>query len=217
MKNLLLVLVAASAGACQTARPVADYERFYDRQPGTVLVLPVINETTSAEAPAAFSSTIASPLLRRGYSVLPVLPSADLLRAEGIYDGEQVSNESLDAFRELLGAEAVLQVVLHSWDTVYIILASAVEVDMTYTLFDTETKEVLWSDRATHTIQSDSGGGSLLAAAINAAVTAAAVQYVDLAREANVYALRSLPAGPYSPKFAEERTRYLELQARRDS
>lgn len=217
MRTLLLMLVAVLAGACQTARPVADYERFYDRQPGTVLVLPVINETTSAEAPAAFSSTIASPLLRRGYSVLPVLPSADLLRAEGIYDGEQISNESLDAFRDLLGAEAVLQVVLHSWDTVYMVLSSAVQVDMTYTLFDTETKEVLWTDRETHTIQSNSGGGSLLAAAISAAMTAAAVQYVDMARQANEMALRSLPAGPYSPKFAAERTRYLQLQSRRDS
>lgn len=209
-----VAVLLLALGACQSPRPVSDYEHFYERQPRTILVLPVINETTSAEAPAAFSSTIASPLIQRGYVVLPVLPAVDLLRSEGIYEGEQVSSASLGAFRELLGADAVLQATLHSWDTVYIVFASGVEVHMTYRLYDTETGEILWEDSAKQSVQSDSSGHPL-AALINAAITAASVQYVDLARRANVHSLRSLPAGPMDERFEIEREKYLAAEARR--
>ena len=140
-----ILLLVVTLAACQAPRPVSDYERFYSRSPKTILVLPVINETTSAEAPAAFVSTIASPLLQRGYVVLPVLPAVDILRSEGIHEGDQVTTESLGAFRELLGADTVLQATLQSWDTVYLILASPVDVHMTSRLYDTETKGG-WSD-----------------------------------------------------------------------
>jgi len=210
---LLLCIIGVFA-SCQANRPVADYDRFYERQPKTILVLGVVNETSSAEAPAAFASTIASPLIKRGYVVLPVLPSVDLLRSEGIYEGEQITSASFKAFRDLLGADAVLQVTLHSWDTVYLVFASGVEVHMTYRLFDTETGEVLWEDTARRTVQSDSSGHPI-AAIINAAVTAMAVQYVELARLANAEGLRTLPAGPVSQAYNAERERYLASEAQR--
>ena len=43
------------------------------------------------------------------------------------------------------GADTVLQATLQSWDTVYLILASPVDVHMTSRLYDTETKGG-WSD-----------------------------------------------------------------------
>jgi hypothetical protein len=209
-----VAVLLLALGACQSPRPVSDYEYFYERQPRTILVLPVVNETTSAEAPAAFASTIASPLIQRGYIVLPVLPSVDLLRSEGIYTGEQLSSASLGAFRELLGADAALQTTLHSWDTVYLLFVSGVEVHMTYRLYDTETGEVLWEDTGVQSVQSDSSGHPI-AALINAAVTALSVQYVDLARKANMHSLQSLPAGPLDEQFEIEREKYLAAEARR--
>ena len=216
MKLYLLAPALASLSiSCEAPRPIHDYQRFYERQPQTVLVLPVINKTTSAEAPAAFSSTISSPLIQRGYSVLPVLPSAELLRTEGIYEGEEVAIENLRPFKDLIGADSVLRVTIHDWETVYMVLASAVEVEMTYELFDTETGEILWETSGRQSLQSDSSG-SILTAVVNAAITAASTRYVDLARRANIYALTSLPAGPFSVHFERDRTQYLAAQVRRD-
>ena len=207
-------LLGLLATSCTTTYPVGDFAAFYERQPNTLLVLPVINETTSAEAPAAFHSTIASPLIQRGYSVFPVLPSLAVLRAEGVYEGEQLRNTPPQIFKDLLGADAVLYVSLHTWDTVYMVLASGVKVSMTYELIDTETGETMWKDQATRTVQSDSSGG-LLAAMINAAITAMSTKYVGLARQANTMALAGLPAGPLHVNFEKERTRYLEIAAKR--
>ena len=90
------------------------------------------------------------------------------------------------------------------------ILASGVTVSMTYELVDARTGDTLWKDEGSRTVNSDSSGG-LLAAAINAAVTALSVQYVDLARQANALALVSLPAGPLHAKFEREREKYMKI------
>jgi hypothetical protein len=213
MKYGLASLLLLALCSCKTSYPVEDYELFYDRQPKSILVLPVFNETTSAEAPAAFQSTIGRPLINRGYYILPVLPTIDILRAEGVFEGEQLKNVPPIRFKETLGADAVLYVTIHSWDTTYLVLASGVEVSMTYELIDTESGETMWRDNARRSIQSDSSGG-LLAALVNAAVTALNVKYVDLARKANSMALVGLPAGPMHPRFDVERERYLAIAAK---
>ena len=210
MKNLIcFVVLLASLASCKSSAPIKDYDMFYELQPKTILVLPVTNETTSAEAPAAFQSTIASPLIQRGYYVLPVLPTINIMQAEGIYEGEQLQNVPPQRFGELLGADAVLYITLHSWDTTYMVLASGVSVSMTYKLVDTTTGEQLWIDTATRTVQSDTSGG-LLGALINAAITAMSTEYIDLASQANSLALVSLPSGVLSDRFERDRTKYVK-------
>ncbi len=214
MRQLALALfVVILACACTATPAVDDYAAFYEHQPRTILVLPVRNETTSAEAPGAFQSTIASPLIQRGYYIFPVLPTLDVMRAEGIFEGEELVGTPPARFKELLGADAVLYITLHTWDTSYAVLASGVTVAMTYQLVDTSTGATLWKDDAKRTIQSQASG-SLLAMAINAAITAMSTQYVYLAREANIAALASLPAGQMNRNFETERTRYLDVAAR---
>ena len=107
----------------------------------------------------------------------------------------------------------MLYVTLHSWDTNYLVFASSVSVSMTYKLVDTDSGDLLWEDSRTQVVQSDSNSNSgLLAILISAAVTAAATDYVPLARQGNAVALESLPAGPLSPDFDSERNRYLSEQ-----
>lgn len=210
------VLVLAS---CATKAPIKDYQAFYDHQPTSILVVPVFNETTSAEAPGAFQSTIARPLIERGYYVFPVQPTAAILQSEGVFEGGQLREVPPSVFAEHLGTDAILYVTLHAWDTSYAVLASSVEVSMTYSLVDALSGELLWEDTGSRTINSSSSSSSgniiadLLVAAVSAAVTAAGVEYVPLARDANKIALVSLPAGPLSAQFDAERGRYLAQAA----
>jgi hypothetical protein len=212
------VLLALSLASCATNQSVGDYEKFYDRAPYTVVVLPPTNQSPDAEAPRFFLSTITQPLVNRGYYVIPVEAVAEMMAVEGLAEGGALRQVKPQKFREHFGADAVLYVDILTWDTSYLVLASSVTVAMNYRLVHTDSGEVLWSESAQHTVTSDSAGGgglgSLVGALINAAVTAASTDYVPLAREANIYGLRTLPAGPYNDQFEEEKKRNLEAQKR---
>jgi hypothetical protein len=212
MRPFILIISAFLSASCGSA-VIKDYASFYEKQPNTILVLPVVNETTSSEAPDSFLSTIANPLIHRGYYVMPVTAGIAILRSNGIFEGAQLANISPSTFGEVLGVDAVLYVTLHSWDTNYLVFASSVSVSMTYKLVDTDSGDLLWEDSRTQVVQSDSNSNNgILAILISAAVTAAATDYVPLARQGNAVALESLPAGPLSPDFDSERNRYLSEQ-----
>lgn len=200
MKRALLLL-ALLAGCSTTSPEPPDFSSFYERQPTTILVLPVINETTAADAPIAFSSTILHPLVERGYYIYPLPATLEILQANGIFEGGQLENVDPTKFAEILGVDALLYVTLHAWDTNYAVIASSVEVAMTFRLVDTRTGETLWKNSVQRSVSSSSGSsGNLLAdlltAAVSAAATAAGTDYVPLARDANAGALASLPPGP---------------------
>jgi hypothetical protein len=205
-KALLSIALTLFAPSCAMSTP----DVVVPLEQRSILVLPVVNQTTSAEAPEAVLCTIGNPLIQRGFYVLPVIPSIEILRAEGLYEGGQLADIAPSAFGEHLGADAVLYITLHSWDTSYAVLASSVSVAMTYTLVDTATGATLWEDSGARVITSDTSQSSgnpfadLIAMAVSAAVTAAAQEYVPLARQANVQALRSLPIGPIGREREEE-------------
>ena len=77
---LALILVAAGCGG----RDLTRHAPYYRQEPRTILVLPVRNQTTDAEAPRFFLSTIGQPLIERGYYVMPPHLVAEAIAAEGI-------------------------------------------------------------------------------------------------------------------------------------
>lgn len=209
-----MVFLAACLVGC-VAPAVKDYEKFYQQAPFTVVVLPVDNHTADVEAPRFFLATITKPLVDRGYYVMPVEATAAILTAEGLGDGGSLAAVDPRKFHDYLGADAVLYVTLLAWDTVYAVFASGVTVSLAYKLVSTGTGDVLWETQQTQTIQSNSGGGGggiggLIAMAVNAAVTAAATDYVPMAMQANVNSCATLPPGPYNGRFEGAKKDYLE-------
>lgn len=209
-----LLPLALLAGCSSTPPEPPDYSKFYEHLPTTILVLPVINQTTAADAPVAFSSTILHPLVERGYFIFPLPATLEILQANGIYEGGQLESVETAKFHEILGADALLYVTLHSWDTNYVVIASSVEVAMTFRLVDARSGETIWENSVQRSVSS--GGGSsgnlladLLTAAVDAAATAASTDYVPLAREANAGALATLPPGPLRADHAEVRAKLL--------
>jgi hypothetical protein len=215
MKGLSIAAVPMFLVGCVSGPPVPDYERFYASAPYTVVVLPPTNESVDAEATRYFLSTITQPLVNRGYYVIPVEPVADMLAIEGLSEGGALREVNPKKFREHFGADAVLYVTIKKWDTNYAILSSSVEVAFEYRLVHTDSGDTLITANASSRRNSDSGGNSLIGALISAVVTAAATEYVALAREANDHGMRYLPAGPYHPAFEEEKKNNLE-RFRRD-
>ncbi len=207
---VVLVLLATS---CALA-PVDDWETFYARQPRSILVLPVENESTEVEAPRFFMATIARPIIQRGYYVLPVEPSAEILASEGFTAGAELQQVAPEKFRQYFGADGILFVTIRAWDTAYFILSSTVTVTLEYLLIDTRSGEEVWSGTATASRQS--GGHStgnifadLIAMTIDAAMTAAITDYVPLAREANQFVFQRLPPGAYHPAYESTKQRLI--------
>lgn len=206
------VVFSMFLAGCSTPA-VKDYELFYAETPFTIVVPPVHNQTADAEAPRYFLASITKPLVDRGYYVIPVEPTAEILAAEGLGDGGAIEAVDPRKFKEYFGADAVLYVTLLSWDTVYMVLASSVTVAMDYKLVSASSGQLLWETQHQETVQSGGGGGGglggLIAAAVNAAITAAATDYVPMAMQANLNACKTLPPGPYDAKFESEKQAYL--------
>ncbi|MGQ9589082.1 MAG: GNA1162 family protein [Planctomycetota bacterium] len=203
----------ASLAASCAAREVPDWESFYAKQPRSILVLPVENETTEVEAPRFFLATIAKPLIERGYYVFPVEATSDILASEGFAAGAQLEAVSPRRLGELFGADGLLYVTVHTWDTTYLVFASSVVVTIGYRLVDARSGDSIWESVATAERRSGASGTDpitlAISAAVDAALTAALTDYVPLAREANAAALRSLVPGPYSLEYEGTKERLI--------
>jgi hypothetical protein len=203
----LCALFALSGCAPQRHR---DLSEFRAHAPRSIVVVPVVNESTEVSAPSVFMTTVTRPLAERGYYVFPVYLTDLLLKDLGLYEAGHVHQLPPQRFLDLFGADAVLFITIKDWSTKYLVLQSSVVVDIEYVLKDTRTGMVLWESRQP-IVHSSGGGGNLIAMAVAAAAHALMTDYRPLAQQANGMVFlppRGIPAGPYSPEFGRDYGRF---------
>ncbi len=205
---LLTALLLLTAG-CTVREP--DRSVFEAHRPRSILVVPMLNETTALDAPAVVAAIVSRPLAERGYYVFPVYLTEALLRDLGLSEAGHVHALPPERFRELFGADAVLFVTITDWGNKYLIVDAASVVTLAFVLRDTRTGTVLWE--ATETVSQSNGGavgGDPIAMLIAAAVgylfsQAFDVDYRPLATRAAIQAImdpvNGLPAGPYAAEY----------------
>ncbi len=211
---LSTMLVCVGLAGCTV--PQHDYSAFFAHEPRSILVVPVLNETTELDASAVVATTLSRPLAERGYYVFPVYLTDALFKDLGLSEAGHVHELPPERFLELFGADAVLFVTVQDWSTKYLILQSATVVRLNYVLRDTRTGTVLWTQ--TQTVSRDSGTssdpiGALISAAVYYVISE--TLYVDerpLAVQADRLAFDApgtgLPLGPLHPQHGEDRDRY---------
>jgi hypothetical protein len=214
MSPFSCIVVACAAlclSGCVTPLPKPDYTNFFDHQPRSILVVPPANKTTAVDAPAVFLTTISAAFAERGYYVFPVLLVQDILNDLGATDEGAIAAIPPGKFKEVFGTDSILYVTITDWTTSYVVLASTITVGAEYRLVDASTGAVLWTDEAKVVHNSGGGGGGLIGLAVmavQAALTAATVQYRPIAIQANLMAAtksgHGLPAGPYHPEFQKD-------------
>jgi len=208
----LLVGLGVVAAGCASKPDYSGLEEYYKKEPKTVLILPARNMTTDAEAAQFLMATVSTPLIDRGYYVIPPHLLALALAHEGI----DLTGESWEVTPRLLhdhfGADAILYITITEWDTRYVVLKTEVTVGMTYKLVDARTGTVLWTRVSRRVVRSGSSGGGggiggliakLVVDSIDAALTAATTRYITLAADANRFAFAALPVGSYHGKYEE--------------
>lgn len=198
---LAVFLVSGCAG------PIAktDLSAFQAAKPRSILVVPAVNKSLDVDAPNYLLTTLSLPLAEKGFYVFPVHTAKTVLEQEGFYEGEVVHQQPPQALAKLFGADAVLYVTINRWDAQYAVFATTVTVNFDYRIVSKDGTE-LWSanKQMQYTPQNQSSGhplADLLVAAVSAAITRAAPNYMPLAYMANdqvfINGPSAIPNGPY--------------------
>jgi hypothetical protein len=198
---------------CAAAPPKKDYTAFRAANPRSILVVPVVNNTNNVEAPGLFLSTLPVPIAERGYYVFPVNMVRRVLEDEGLSDANLVHAADTARLCNLFGADSVLYVSIEAWTAQYLVITTQVTVEFDYVMKDGKTGDTIWKEhkKVVYAPQQQSGGSplaALVAAAVQAAVTKAAPNYMPLARQANAEVINTpgvgLPAGPHSNEYGKD-------------
>lgn len=210
----LLLPLTLLLSACATAPPARDLSRFQAAAPRSMLIVPVVNQSVDITASDYFLSTLTLPLAEKGYYIFPVHLVKRVLEDEGLSDANLVHGASAERLGNLFGADSILYVTIEHWDAKYYVLSTTVTVQLSYVIKDGRSGETLWNHRQQmiYTPQNSNSGhplATLIVAAVNAAVTKAAPNYLPLARQANnisfAYPGPGIPPGPYAAETAGTR------------
>ncbi len=213
----ILALVALTLGllaGCAAQQKPQDYTKFLAAQPKSILIIPVVNESTNVDAADYFLSTLPVPIAERGYYVFPVNLVKRILEDEGLADASLVHNADPTKLAAMFGADAILYATIKNWTAKYVVLSTSVQVEFEYVMKDGKTGETIWSTKKAmvYTPNNGNSGGNplatLIGALVQAAVTKAAPNYMPLARQANALALTypgdGFPAGPYRDEYGKD-------------
>lgn len=206
MKFLIISFVSLTLIGCATVQQ-KDMSAFNRAAPRSILVVPVVNKTLDIDAPLYVLTTLSIPLANKGYYVFPVNTTKYILEQEGLYEGDRIASVPVPTLAKMFGADAILYVTIKRWDAQYAVISTTVTVEFDYKLVAADGTEI-WTEnkKMAYSPQNNQGGGlgGLIAAAISAAITRAAPNYMPLAQSAHqqVFLMgpNQLPDGPYITK-----------------
>jgi len=209
----LVAMLAVLVTGC-ASKPPYDYTNYRQHLPRSILVLPPLNESTAVEATYGFYSIVTQPLAELGYYVYPVVVVDQFLKENGLPTAGEMHQIPLNKIDEIIGADAVLYIMVLQYGTKYQLINSATIVRASGKLVDVKTGLTLWEGVAA--VQENSGGsGNIIAdaivAAISQAVNSSADRAHDVSRTASYQLVREagqpMLYGPRHPEFGKENTK----------
>jgi hypothetical protein len=204
--GLILVSMLLLSGCAVPKMKVYDLTAYQQVAPRSILVVPVVNQSLDVDASNYVLSTLSVPLAELGYYVFPVNTVKVVLEQEGLHEPEQIRRMEASQLAALFGADAVFYVTIKRWDAQYAFIATTVTVEFEYEMTSRDGRKI-WEAKKqmVYSPQQNQSGhplAVLIAAAITAAATRAAPNYLPLTQQANNAALimdpTRLPPGPYA-------------------
>jgi len=202
-----LVVLSLMTGCATTpigTRAEAFPSMYSEKKPTSMLVVPVINNSTAADAGDLLNVTVAQPFVDHGYYVFPVPVVAEIFQREGVIEGAQARSLPMGLFRKNFGADSVLFLTIDEWDKTYAVIAANITVGIQYVLVSTDSSEVLWSYRQKVVIDTSGSSGVLLVDIISTAINTAIADYVPVAAQVHARAVEGLPFGKYHPQSGKD-------------
>lgn len=183
------------------------YPKLYKAHPVSILVLPAKNTTTSVDATDHFRYTITKPLAEKGYYVFPVHLVDSFFKSENLTNAEQIRQIPVQKLKEIFHADAVLYVDINAWDTNYSVLSSSVDVSLSFSLVDTNSREEIWQNNAyAYSYAGPDGNNGLIGLIVStiAAAINTSVDYTELSNVSNGAGVGIMAAGKYSTDYKKD-------------
>ncbi len=216
----ILTFMLVIAGCAEIETKMQAYPKMYSpsEKPISMLVVPVVNKSTAAEAPDLINSTLTVPFADNGYYVMPISIVSEIFKREGITEGSQILGLPAGVFKKNFGVDSVLYITINAWDTNYIVLAANVTVGMSYVLVSTEDNSVLWSYDQQIVVDTSQGqsSGLILLDIITTAIKTAVTDYIPIARQVNATAVATMPYGKYHPMVGQDGDMEVVLKSSRE-
>lgn len=209
--NLFIVILSAvMASSCYTTKPpvtlIQQYPKMYEEKPLSIAIMPPINHTTHVEAKDYFYTTLYVPLCEKGYYVYSPYLTMEMFQQESAYDAEMFLEGDLTAFRDVLGADAVMFTVIKSWERANV--SGKLTVQVEYILRSAKTGETLYNREGRVTIDksidSGQGGWAILVDMVATAINTALTDKIEAGRKCNARVLSNMPVGKYSPLYGKD-------------
>lgn len=206
MRHCFLALIAlALLAGCAPANKMITLEKAYPKmygsqRPLSIMILPPINRSTSADAKEYFSCSLFEPLCEKGYYVYPVDMVFNILKDESAYDTEVLPASALKKFHDLFGADAVLYTTIDQWDKNWHLVSGDLVVQVRYKLVSTTSDSTMWDYSGKIKVDLNSSANSgFLATIVETALKTATVDYFPYAMAINNETFRRLPYGQQHP------------------
>ena len=201
---LPLIMVGCAAPKREVTTKVKAFPKMYNEKPVSLLVVPIINNTTAADAADLYYTTLKPILSEYGYYVLPIQFTQQIMREQGIINGHIAKKVELRKYKTFFGADAVLFVTINAWDTDYNVFSSIMTVASKFSLYSTETKSKLWSGQSSRTFNLTAQSNNAIANLIITAIATATQDYFPIAMQVNNRVIHTLPRGVYNPYFEKD-------------
>ncbi|MDP8231187.1 MAG: DUF799 family lipoprotein [Candidatus Zophobacter franzmannii] len=208
-----IVLLLLIFTGCATYKAKSEiFPRMYNERPLSILILPPINLSTAPEAKEYFMATLTETISQTGYYFLPLEVTTPILKAEGLYDTEIISDSVLPQFKQLFGADAVLIAKILEWDKSYLIAGGNVRVSIDFMLRSTTTGKVIWAYKG-KVVQDTSGSANngIVGLIVETAIKTALQDYFPIAKEVNKKVFKTVPVGIYNPRYNLNQTDSVKL------
>lgn len=166
-----LVAALSFLSGCVTKPTPKDYTTFRQLQPKSVLVLPPLNNDLDERATYGYLSTVSEPLAERGYYVYPVAVVDHFLRENGMPTPGEMHQIPLNKIDQIIGADAVLYIVIEEYGTDYLVFDSQTTVAVSARLVDVKSAKEIWNGEARLQVSSSGGGGDIASMLVAAAMT----------------------------------------------
>lgn len=166
----------------------------------SILILPVVNETTEALAGEGLPASLSVLLSERGYYVLPSYTVKTVLESEGLYEPEKIQQEKPSEFAKLFGADVIIYACVKKWQASYGVLATETYGEVQYNCFNADGEQLFSNTyHALYTPQGNTNSlAEIIAQMISSAIERADPSYELIASMVNEQAvLNNFAFGPY--------------------
>lgn len=215
LRQIALLLFVLVLGGCAAPKPY-DYTAYRANRPGSIVVLPPLNNSLEVAASYAVLARATYPLSEAGYYVLPVALVDETFKQNGLTVADDIHNVPVPKLREIFGADAALYIEVTDYGASYKVVSSEVRVTAKGRLVDLRSGDLLWAGEATASTaesqnQSSSGLlGVLISAVVNQIINTVdedlgyRVAGVTMQRLLGTDGSRGLLYGPRSPKYQSD-------------